>query len=61
MVNLSDVSCVDATGESVLLWLNQIGAQFIAKNCYSLNVCERLHLRTVHKGVVLVQTSTTVL
>lgn len=44
VVNLSDVSFVDATGEEVLSWLAQIGGEFIAENAYSSYVCERLRL-----------------
>lgn len=44
VVDLSEVMFVDAEGEEVLLWLARIGAQFVANSCYSLDVCERLHL-----------------
>jgi anti-anti-sigma regulatory factor len=44
VVNLSEVTFVDATGEEVLLWLARIGGEFVAENCYPLHVCERLHL-----------------
>ena len=44
VVNLSEVTFVDLTGEEVLLWLARIGAEFVAENCYPLHVCERLHL-----------------
>jgi hypothetical protein len=44
VVNLSEVTFVDAVGEEMLLWLARIGGKFIADNCYPLHVCERLHL-----------------
>jgi anti-anti-sigma regulatory factor len=47
VVNLSEVTFVDAVGEELLSWLARIGGKFIADNCYPLNVCERLHLPMV--------------
>lgn len=44
IVDLSEVSVVDATGEEVLSWLGRLGALFIAGTAYSFDVCERLHL-----------------
>jgi hypothetical protein len=44
IVNLSEVTFVDAAGEEMLSWLARIGGKFIADNCYPLHVCERLHL-----------------
>jgi hypothetical protein len=44
VVNLSEVTFVDAAGEEMLSWLARSGGQFIADNCYPLHVCERLHL-----------------
>ena len=51
LVNLSEVTFVDLTGEEVLLWLARIGGEFIAENCYPLHVCERLHLPMARKRV----------
>jgi hypothetical protein len=45
VVNLSEVTFVDAVGEEVLSWLGRIGGEFVAENCYPLHVCERLHLK----------------
>jgi hypothetical protein len=50
IVNLSEVTFVDAIGEEVLSWLARIGAEFVAENCYPQHVCERLHLPMVPKG-----------
>jgi hypothetical protein len=44
IVNLSEVTFVDAIGEETLSWLARIGGEFVAENCYPLHVCERLHL-----------------
>jgi hypothetical protein len=44
VVNLSEVTFVDAVGEEMLSWLARIGGKFIADNCYPLHVCECLHL-----------------
>jgi hypothetical protein len=44
VVNLSEVTFVDAAGEEMLSWLARIGGKFIADKCYPLHVCERLHL-----------------
>jgi hypothetical protein len=44
VVNLSEVTFVDAVGEEMLSWLARIGGKFVADNCYPLHVCERLHL-----------------
>ena len=49
IVNLSEVTFVDAVGEEVLSWLARIGGEFVAENCYPLNVCERLHLPMARK------------
>jgi uracil-DNA glycosylase len=50
VVNLSEVTFVDAAGEDVLSWFNHIGALFVATTCYSISVCEQLHLRTTQKN-----------
>src|ERR1700677_2282065 len=49
VVNLSEMTFVDAIGEGVLLWLARIGGEFVAENCYPLHVCERLHLAMAPK------------
>ena len=47
VVNLSEVTFVDAAGEEILSWLARIGGRFIADNCYPQHVCERLRLPLV--------------
>jgi hypothetical protein len=44
VVDLTEVMYVDAIGENVLLLLKKLGAQFVAENSYSRDVCERLQL-----------------
>jgi len=44
VVDLSEVSFVDATGEEILSWLAEIGSAFVAENAYSSDVCVRLCL-----------------
>ena len=44
VVDLSDTSFVDETGEEILCWLANTGTSFIADNAYSSDVCERLKL-----------------
>jgi hypothetical protein len=52
VVNLSEVTFVDAVGEEMLSWLARIGGRFIADNCYALHVCQRLHLPMAPKRAV---------
>jgi len=44
LVELSDVTYVDSTGEQLLLWLRDLHARFVAETCYARDICERLHL-----------------
>ena len=50
VVDLSEITFVDVGGEQVLSWLGRIGAQFVANSCYSLDVCDRLHLPIKRNG-----------
>ena len=50
LVDLTEVVFVDATGEEVLSFLGQFGAQVVAPNSYVLDVCERLNLRVAPNG-----------
>jgi ABC-type transporter Mla MlaB component len=48
LVDLSEVTYVDSTGEQLLLWLRDLHARFVAGTCYARDICERLHLN--HRG-----------
>jgi len=52
LVDLTDVSYVDASGEEVLKSLAAIGAEFAAESCYSRDIRERLVLPQEQKIVV---------
>jgi hypothetical protein len=57
VVNLSEVTFVDAVGEEVLSWLARVGGEFVAESCYPLHICERLHLPMARKcGVAFFKT-----
>jgi hypothetical protein len=47
IVDLSDMTYLDATGEDLLNWLGSIGAKFMPTNVYAAGVCERLSLPVV--------------
>jgi len=47
IVDLSELSFVDPTGEGVLGWFGHLGAMFVAKNSHSQYVCEPLRLPMV--------------
>jgi hypothetical protein len=47
IVDLSEASVIDSTGEEVLSWLGRLGGEFVAKSSLSQLVCERLHLPIV--------------
>lgn len=42
--DIEHVSYVDSVGEKALQWLNRLGATFVARNAYGVDLCERLHL-----------------
>ena len=44
IVDLTDVSYIDAVGERLLEWLASIGSHFMAKGLYASSICERLNL-----------------
>ena len=47
IIDVTEVTFIDAVGESALSFLKKLGAQFIAETSYSRDVCERLDLRMV--------------
>lgn len=47
VIDLSGITYIDGAGEETLKWLEAIGGQFIAGNCYSLYICQGLHLPVV--------------
>ena len=44
VVDLSELTFADSSGEDVLRWLKDIGAKFVAESSYPLHLCERLEL-----------------
>ncbi|HVO59467.1 MAG TPA: hypothetical protein VMT53_00960 [Terriglobales bacterium] len=44
LVELSDLTSVDEAGEGLLLWLGQMGAEFVAESSYARCLCDRLQL-----------------
>lgn len=44
IVDLTDITFVDSAGEGVLSFFGRLGAEFIADNAYSRDLCERLDL-----------------
>ena len=51
LVDLTDVTFVDSVGEGVLSFSGRLGAEFIADNDYSRDLCERLHLPLTRAAV----------
>jgi hypothetical protein len=47
VVDLSEASVIDSTGEKVLSWLGLLGGEFVTTNSPSRLVCERLQLKMV--------------
>lgn len=45
VVDLNEVTFIDLVGEEVLSFFGRFGAEFAASTSYTLDVCERLHLR----------------
>ena len=53
VVDLTDVTFVDAVGEDVLSLFGRVGAEFIADNAYARDLCERLSLPLTRPAVRL--------
>ena len=51
IVDLTEVMFIDDTGEEVLSFLGRLGAEFVAPNSYSLDLCERLNLPVAPNGI----------
>jgi hypothetical protein len=45
IVDLTEVTFIDSAGEEVLSFFGRFGAKFVAHTSYTLDICERLHLR----------------
>jgi len=50
VVDITDVTFIDAVGEEVLSFFGQLGAEFDAETSYSRDICERLQLGLVPGG-----------
>lgn len=52
VIDITDVTFVDPTGEIVLKFFRRLGAVFVAENSYSRFMCERLQLplKGTHKS-----------
>lgn len=50
LIDLTEVDFIDAVGEEVLSFLGRFGAEFVAPNSYTLDVCERLNLAVAPNG-----------
>jgi anti-anti-sigma factor len=50
VVDLTEVTFIDAVGEATLSFLSRLGAKFVAEDTYILGVCERLHLPIAQNG-----------
>lgn len=45
VVDLTEVTFIDSVGEELLSFFSRFGAEFVAQTSYTLDLCERLHLR----------------
>ena len=50
VLDLTDVTFIDSIGEEVLSFFGRFGAEFVAPTSYTLDVCERRHLRLARAG-----------
>lgn len=51
IIDLTDLTAIDSTGEEVLSLFGRLGARFVADNAYSRYLCERLDLPVVSRAV----------
>lgn len=56
-VDLTEVTFIDSVGEEVLSFFGRFGAEFVAQTSYTLDICERLHLRLARDGASETNTS----
>jgi hypothetical protein len=59
IVDLTEVTFIDSVGEEVLSFLGRFGAEFVAQTSYTLDICERLHLRPAGDRELNAKKSTT--
>ena len=52
IVDLTEVSYVDAVGEQVLTWMSSLGAKFVAHAVYAATTCKRLNLTVYNKPIL---------
>ena len=57
VVDLTEVTFVDAVGEEVLSFLKRVEAEFVADTAYTFDVCERLHLPLARKRLSMKKVS----
>jgi len=50
VIDATEITFIDSTGEETLSFFGRFGAEFVAGTSYSLDVCERLHLRLAQSG-----------
>ena len=50
VVDLTEVTFIDSVGEEALSFFSRFGAEFVAQTSYTLDVCERIHLRLAPGG-----------
>jgi hypothetical protein len=49
VVDLTEVTFIDSSGEEMLRWLGHMGGEFIAENVYAQAICEHLGLQVAEK------------
>jgi hypothetical protein len=59
VVDLTDVTFIDSVGEEVLSFFGKFGIEFVAQTSYTLDICERLHVRLARDGASNTNTSGT--
>ena len=59
VVDLTEVTFIDSVGEEALSFFGRFGAEFVAQTSYTLDICERLHLRVARDGESDSNTSST--